>query len=158
MLSLADSVLSRFEQPHAMTVWTISTIPTFAQTTTSILTQSTHISTDGRPQHSHKETSQTQHHKGWKTSMTLMTAWLSNTNQVWTQILKVWGLGNNIKACIPICELEREKAHKINMVKGHLPCSPNCCCSKSWMSSPWRFSKSSAPNDSNRKQVIQANK
>jgi hypothetical protein len=25
-----------------------------------------------------------------------------------TQILKVWGLGNNIKACKPICELERE--------------------------------------------------
>jgi hypothetical protein len=41
-----------------MTVLTISTIPSIAQTTTSILTWSTHISMDGRPQHSHKDTSQ----------------------------------------------------------------------------------------------------
>jgi hypothetical protein len=33
-----------------------------------------HISTDARPQHSHKYTSQPPHHKGWKTCMTLMTA------------------------------------------------------------------------------------
>jgi hypothetical protein len=65
-----------------MTVLTISTIPTIAQTIASILTRSPHISTDGIPQHSHKETSQTQHHKGWKTGMTLKTAWLSKTNQV----------------------------------------------------------------------------
>jgi hypothetical protein len=44
----------------------ISTIPTVAQTTASILTQSPRISMDGRPQHSHKDTSQTQYHKGWK--------------------------------------------------------------------------------------------
>jgi hypothetical protein len=31
--------------------------------------------------HSYKDTSQTKHHKGWKTCMTLMTAWLSITNQ-----------------------------------------------------------------------------
>jgi hypothetical protein len=37
-----------------MTVLTISTIPTIAQTTASILTWSTHISTDGRPQHSQR--------------------------------------------------------------------------------------------------------
>jgi hypothetical protein len=49
-----------------MTVLTISTILAIAQTTTSILTWSPLISTDGRPQQSHKDTSQTQHHKGWK--------------------------------------------------------------------------------------------
>jgi hypothetical protein len=43
-----DSVLRRFEQPHAMTVLTNSTIPIFAQTKTSVLTRSNHISTDGR--------------------------------------------------------------------------------------------------------------
>jgi hypothetical protein len=47
-------------------VLTISTITTIAQTTASILTRSPRISTDGRPQHSHKHTSQTQHHKAWK--------------------------------------------------------------------------------------------
>jgi hypothetical protein len=51
---------------NAMTVLTISTIPTIAQTIASILTWSTHTSTDGRPQHSHKYRSQTQHYKGWK--------------------------------------------------------------------------------------------
>jgi hypothetical protein len=49
-----------------MTVLTISTIPTTAQITALILTWSPRISIDGRPQHSHKDTSQTQHHKGWK--------------------------------------------------------------------------------------------
>jgi hypothetical protein len=39
--------------PLAMTVLTISTIPTIAQTTTSILTRPNHISTDGIP-NSHK--------------------------------------------------------------------------------------------------------
>jgi hypothetical protein len=50
----------------------------------------------------------TQRHKGWNTCTTLMTAWLSITCQEWTQIFKVWGLGNNNKACKPICELDRE--------------------------------------------------
>jgi hypothetical protein len=40
-----------------MMVLTISTIPFVAQTATSILTQSIHISMDGRTQHSHKDTS-----------------------------------------------------------------------------------------------------
>jgi hypothetical protein len=52
-----------------------------------------------------------QHHKGWKTCTTLMTTWLSITKQEWTNIPKVWGLGNNIKSCRPICELEREREH-----------------------------------------------
>jgi hypothetical protein len=49
-----------------MTVLIISTIPTIAQTIASILTWSPHISMDGKPQHSYKDTSQTQYHKGWK--------------------------------------------------------------------------------------------
>jgi hypothetical protein len=69
-------------------VLTISTIPTITQTTASIITLSTHISMDGRPQHYHKYTSQTQYHKDGKTCMTLKTEWLSITNQVWTQVLK----------------------------------------------------------------------
>jgi hypothetical protein len=44
------------------------------------------------------------------------------------------------------------------MVKAHLPCSSTGCCSKSWKSSSWRFPKSLAPNDSNRKQAIATNK
>jgi hypothetical protein len=43
--------------------------------------------------------------------MTLKTTWLSITNQEWTQILIVWGLGNNIKACMSICDLERESTY-----------------------------------------------
>jgi hypothetical protein len=43
--------------------------------------------------------------------MTLMTTWLSITNQVWTQISKVRGIGNNINACRPICELEKESTY-----------------------------------------------
>jgi hypothetical protein len=46
----------------------------------------------------------------------------------------------------------------INMVKGHLPCSPNGYCSNSFLSSSCMFSKSSVPSDSDRKQAIQANK
>jgi hypothetical protein len=49
-----------------MMVLTISTIPTVAQSTASILTWSPRISTDERPQQSHNDTSQPQHHKGWK--------------------------------------------------------------------------------------------
>jgi hypothetical protein len=52
------------------------------------------------------------------------------------------------------CVYEREKAYWNKMVKGHLACSPAGCCSKSWKSSYWRFSKSSAPNDSDQKQAI----
>jgi hypothetical protein len=82
-----------------MAALTISTIPTVAQTTASIITRSNHILTDGRPQHSHREINHTQYHKGWKTCTTLNIAWLTITNQVWTQILRVYGLGNPINAC-----------------------------------------------------------
>jgi hypothetical protein len=44
--------------------------------------RSTHISTNGRPQLSHKDTSHTQHQKGWKTCTPLKTVGLSITNQV----------------------------------------------------------------------------
>jgi hypothetical protein len=91
-------------------VLTISTIPSIAQIIASILTRSNHTSMDGRSL-SHKYTSQTQHHKGWKTCMTLKIAWLSITNQVWTQISKVWGIGNNINACMPVCILEKESIY-----------------------------------------------
>jgi hypothetical protein len=60
---------------------------------------------------SHKYISQTQYHKGWKTCMTLMTTLLSITNKVWTQIHKVWGISNNIKACMLVCILEKESIY-----------------------------------------------
>jgi hypothetical protein len=40
-----------------------------------------------------------------------MTTWLNITNQVWTHIPKVWDLGNNIKLCRPICDIERESTY-----------------------------------------------
>jgi hypothetical protein len=49
--------------------------------------QSPHITMDGRPT-LNNNTSQTQHHEDGKTCTTLVIAWLSITNQVWTQILK----------------------------------------------------------------------
>jgi hypothetical protein len=49
--SLADSSTTCHDGTN------ISTIPTFAQTTSSILTRSNHILTDRRPQHSHKDAS-----------------------------------------------------------------------------------------------------
>jgi hypothetical protein len=55
------------QAPHAMMVLTISTFTTIAQTTALIITRSPHILMDGRPQHSHKDISQTQHHQEWKT-------------------------------------------------------------------------------------------
>jgi hypothetical protein len=45
------------------------------------------------------------------TCMTLKTAWLSLTNQVWTHITKVWGLGNNINAWSPVYILEKESIY-----------------------------------------------
>jgi hypothetical protein len=66
---------------------TVSAIPSYAQTTTSILTTAiSHL--DGRKTNSQQQISQTKHHEDGKTCTTLMTAWLSITNEVWTQILK----------------------------------------------------------------------
>jgi hypothetical protein len=68
---------------------TVSTIPTYAQTTTSILTTITSHLDGWKTKTINNNTSQTQHHKDRKTCTTLMTAWLSITNQVWSQILSM---------------------------------------------------------------------
>jgi hypothetical protein len=71
--------------------WWISTAPpfqTFLKPQHRISPRSPHIMADGRPTLLTLNTSQTQHHKDGKTCTTLMTAWLSITNQVWTQFLK----------------------------------------------------------------------
>jgi hypothetical protein len=103
--SLADSSMTNhitWQNPI------ISTSPTHAQTTASILTTVTSHHGGWKTKTLNNNTSQTQHHKDEKTCMTLMTTWLSITNQVWTHIPKVWGLGNSIKACKPLSILERE--------------------------------------------------
>jgi hypothetical protein len=66
---------------------TVSTIPTLLKPHHRSSTQSNHISTDGRPSLT-KTQAKLNITKDGKTCMTLMTAWLSITNQVWTQILK----------------------------------------------------------------------
>jgi hypothetical protein len=59
--SLADLSMTNY---ISWQVPTISTIPYLAHTTTSNLTMvNSHLSMDGRAQHSHKYTSHTQHHK-----------------------------------------------------------------------------------------------
>jgi hypothetical protein len=67
---------------------TVSTILSYAQTTTSNhITVTSHH--DGWKTNTlNTNTSQTQHHKDGYTCTTVMTTWLSITNQVWTQILK----------------------------------------------------------------------
>jgi hypothetical protein len=70
------------QAPHAVAVLTISTIPTIAQTTTSILTTVTSHHDGWKIKSLNNNTSQTQHHKDGKTCTTLMTAWLRITNQV----------------------------------------------------------------------------
>jgi hypothetical protein len=83
--SLADSSMTN----HI--TWrnaTVSTIPNLAQTTASILTTVTSHHDRLKTNTLNTNTSQTQHHKDRKTCMTLMTAWLSIANQVWTQILE----------------------------------------------------------------------
>jgi hypothetical protein len=53
--------------------------------------------------------------------------------------------------------LPGRKVHRINMVKGHLHCSPTYC-SKSCSLNSCRFSKSSICNDGDWKQAMQINK
>jgi hypothetical protein len=66
---------------------TVSTIPSLLKPQHQSSPWSNHISTDGR--HSLTKTqAKLNITKDGKTCMTLMTAWLSITNQVWTQILK----------------------------------------------------------------------
>jgi hypothetical protein len=103
--SLADSGMTThisWQNP------TVSTIPSHAQTTTSILTMVTSHHNGWKTKILNNNTSETHHHKDGKTCTTLTTAWLSIMNQVWTQIPKVWGLGNNINVCRLVCILEKE--------------------------------------------------
>jgi hypothetical protein len=66
---------------------TISTIPTLLKPQHRFSPRSNHISTDGRPSLT-KTQAKLNLTKDEKTCMTLITAWLSKANQVWTQILK----------------------------------------------------------------------
>jgi hypothetical protein len=68
---------------------TLSTNPIHAQTTTSILVTVTSHHNRWKTNTLNTKTSQTQHHNDGKTCTTLKIAWLSNTNQVLTQILKL---------------------------------------------------------------------
>jgi hypothetical protein len=74
------SYLADLSMTNHITWWnpTVSTIPTLLKPQHRSSPQSNHISTDGRPSLT----------KDGKTCTTLMTACLSITNQVWTQILK----------------------------------------------------------------------
>jgi hypothetical protein len=66
---------------------TVSTIPSLLKPQHRSSPRSNHISTDGRPSLA-KTQAKLNITKDRKTYMTLMTAWLSITNQVWTEILK----------------------------------------------------------------------
>jgi hypothetical protein len=82
--SLADSQMTNhitWQNP------TVSTIPTLLKPQHRSSPQSNHILMDGRPSLT-KTQAKLNIIKDGKTSMTLMTAWLSITNQVWTQIPK----------------------------------------------------------------------
>jgi hypothetical protein len=70
---------------------------------------SNHISTDGRPPITKTQAKINITNDG-KTCMTLMTAWLSITNQVWSQIQSM-SLRYNIKACRPMRIQEGEREH-----------------------------------------------
>jgi hypothetical protein len=144
--SLADLSMT-----NHITWWnpTVSTIPTLHKPQHRSSPWSNHISADGRPSLTKTQAKLNITEDG-KTCTTPMTAWLSINNQVWTLNPKVWGLGIVLKHAGNVYTREIKGTHRIYMVKGHLPCSPASYCSKSWMSSSWRFSKSSAPNGSNR--------
>jgi hypothetical protein len=110
--SLADSSMTNhisWRNP------TVSTIPTLLKPQHRSSPRSNHISTDGRPFLT-KTQAKLNITKDGKTCTALMTAWLSKTNQVWTQILSMRPR-HSIKACRPMCILARERAHRINMVR-----------------------------------------
>jgi hypothetical protein len=67
---------------------TVSTIPTLLKPQHRSSPRPNHISTDGRPSLT-KTQAKLNIRKDGKTCTTLMTAWLSLTNQVWTQILSM---------------------------------------------------------------------
>jgi hypothetical protein len=84
----------RFLADSSMTshiIWqnpTVSTIPTLFKPQHRSLPWSNHISMDGRP-YLIKTQAKLNITKDVKTCTTLITAWLSITNQVWTQILSM---------------------------------------------------------------------
>jgi hypothetical protein len=83
--SLADSSMTNhitWRNP------TVLTIPTLLKPQHQFSPRSYHISTDGRPTHT-KTQAKLNITKDGKTCMTLMTAWLSKANQVWTKILSM---------------------------------------------------------------------
>jgi hypothetical protein len=88
---------------------TVSTIPSLLRPQHRSSPWSNHISMDGRPSLTKTQT-KLNITKNGKTCTTLMTAWLSITNQVWTQILCT-RLKYSIKACRPMCILEKEREH-----------------------------------------------
>jgi hypothetical protein len=81
--------LAASSMTNHITWWipTVSTIPSLLIPQHQSSPRSPHITTDGRPT-VNNNTRQTQYHEDGKTCMTLMTAWLGITNQVWAQILK----------------------------------------------------------------------
>jgi hypothetical protein len=82
--SLADSSMTShitWQNP------TVSTTPTLLKSQHRSSPWSNHISTDGRPSLTKTQAKLNITNDG-KTCTTLMTTWLSITNQVWTQILK----------------------------------------------------------------------
>jgi hypothetical protein len=88
---------------------TVSTIPTLLKPQHRSSQRSNHISMDGRPSLT-KTQVKLNITKDRKTCTTLMTAWLSITNQVRTQNLNM-RLRYSIKACMPMCTLEKEREH-----------------------------------------------
>jgi hypothetical protein len=88
---------------------TVSTILAFLKSHHQSSPWSNHISIDGRPSLT-KTQVKLNIIKDAKTCTTLMTSWLSITNQVWTQILNM-RLRYSIKACRPMCILEREREY-----------------------------------------------
>jgi hypothetical protein len=104
--SLADSSMTNhitWRNP------TFSSIPTLLEPQHQSSPRSKHISMDGRPSLT-KAQAKLNITKDGKTCTTLMTALLSITNHVWTQLLSL-RLRCSIKACRPMCILEREKEH-----------------------------------------------
>jgi hypothetical protein len=103
---LADSSMT-----NHITWWnpTVSTTPTLLKPQHWSSPRSNHISLYGGP-YLTKTQGKLNITKDGKTCTTLMTAWLSITNQVWTQILSM-RLRYSIKACRPMCTLEKEREH-----------------------------------------------
>jgi hypothetical protein len=104
--SLPDSSMT-----NHITWWnpTVSTIPTLLKPQHRSSPRSNHIAMDGRPSLT-KTQAKINITKDGKTCTTLMTASLSITNQVWTQIQNM-RLMYSIKAYRPMYTLEKEREH-----------------------------------------------